>query len=233
VLKVDRTGLTPLPLGDSDDVAVGDPVMAIGAPLGLQGTVTTGIISALNRPVSAGDATATAFINAIQTDAAINPGNSGGPLVNSAGEVIGITSAIAQVPGMASAGGSGSIGLGFAIPANQARHTAEQLIETGSATYPVIGVLVDGRYTGEGVKVVDEVVDGQEPVTPGGPADKAGIQAGDIILSIDGRPVTQSDELIVAIRAHQPGDTITLRVRSGEGGEERDVDVVLSEADSR
>lgn len=230
VLKVDRTGLTPLTLGDSDQVVVGDPVVAIGAPLGLQGTVTTGIVSAMNRPVTAGDTSAPAFINAIQTDAAINPGNSGGPLVNAAGEVVGITSAIAQPPGSTLSGTAGSIGLGFAIPANQARHTAEQLIETGTATYPIIGVLIDSRYTGEGVQVATETVDGQPPVVPDGPADRAGIAPGDVILAIDGRPVTQPDELIVAIRAKQAGDTVVLTVRSD--GQENEVRVVLSESTS-
>ncbi|HWS59200.1 MAG TPA: trypsin-like peptidase domain-containing protein [Actinotalea sp.] len=225
VLKIDREGLTPLALGDSDAVVVGDPVVAIGAPLGLQGTVTTGIVSALNRPVSAGDAADTAFINAIQTDAAINPGNSGGPLVDAAGEVIGINSAIAQPPGLTQS--AGSIGLGFAIPSNQARRTAEQLIETGTATYPVIGVLLDPTYTGEGVQVTTESQEGQAPVTPGGPADLAGIEAGDVILAIDGRPVTEADELIVAIRAKAPGDAVTLLVRSGR--DEREVRVVLDE----
>nr|WP_231494793.1 trypsin-like peptidase domain-containing protein [Cellulomonas sp. KRMCY2] len=225
VIKVDRTGLTALVLGDSDKVVVGEPVVAVGAPLGLQGTVTTGIVSALNRPVSTGSTAAAVFINAIQTDAAINPGNSGGPLVNAAGQVIGINSAIAQPPGSALA--AGSIGLGFAITSNQARRTAEQLIETGEATYPVIGVLLDGRYTGEGVQVTTEPQDGQEPVTPDGPADRAGIQPGDIIVAIDGRPVTQADELIVAIRAKAPGDAVTLTVRTA--GDEREVRVVLDE----
>lgn len=229
VVKVEAEGLTPLVLGDSDQVQVGDPVVAIGAPLGLAGTVTTGIVSALNRPVAAGDgAEETAFINAIQTDAAINPGNSGGPLVNAAGEVVGINSAIAQPPG-ASATSGGSIGLGFAIPSNQARRTAEQLIETGVATYPVIGVLLDGSYTGEGVQVSSEPQGGQQPVTPGGPAERAGIRAGDVILAIDGRPVTASDELVVAIRARNPGDAVTLRVRAADGAE-RDVRVVLDES---
>ena len=225
VIKVEREGLTPLLLGDSDGVVVGDPVVAVGAPLGLQGTVTTGIVSALNRPVSAGSATDTAFINAIQTDAAINPGNSGGPLVNADGEVIGINSAIAQTPGAAAA--TGSIGLGFAIPSNQVRRTAEELIETGRATYPVIGVLLDQRYEGEGVQVLSEAQNGQQPVTPGGPAEKAGIVPGDVIVAIDGRPVTQADELIVAIRAKAPGDAVTLTVRTGD--EDRDVRVVLDE----
>ncbi|UCN13871.1 trypsin-like peptidase domain-containing protein [Cellulomonas iranensis] len=228
VVKVEASGLTPLVLGDSDAVVVGDPVVAVGAPLGLVGTVTTGIVSARNRPVVAGDSSDAAFINAIQTDAAINPGNSGGPLVNAAGEVVGINSAIAQLPGRLTS--AGSIGLGFAIPSNQARRTAEQLIETGRATYPVIGVLLDNEYSGEGVRVFEQDPDGQSAVTPDGPADAAGIRRGDVILAIDGRPVTASEELIVAIRAHRPGDTVVLRVRTGES--ERDVRVRLDEAPS-
>ncbi|WP_307844548.1 trypsin-like peptidase domain-containing protein [Actinotalea solisilvae] len=228
VIKVERTGLTPLVLGDSDAVVVGDPVVAIGAPLGLQGTVTTGIVSALNRPVSAGSGQQTAFINAIQTDAAINPGNSGGPLVDATGQVIGINSAIAQRPGATQA--AGSIGLGFAIGSNQARRTAEQLIETGVATYPVVGVLLDQRYQGEGVQVSTEAQNGVAPVTADGPADRAGIEPGDVIVAIDGRPVTEDEELIVAIRAKAPGDSVTLTVRTGD--EERDVRVVLDETQS-
>ena len=224
VIRVPREGLTPLVLADSDGVVVGQTVVAIGAPLGLEGTVTAGIVSALNRPVTAGNVAETAFINAIQTDAAINPGNSGGPLVNTDGEVIGINSAIAQTPG---SGQIGSIGVGFAIPSNQARRTAEELIATGRATYPVIGVLLDSRYAGEGVQVSTEPQDGQPPVTPEGPADLAGIEPGDVILAIDGRPVTAADELIVAIRARAPGDAVSLTVRSE--GRVREVRVVLDE----
>ena len=227
VLRVERSGLTPLPFGDSDDVVVGDPVIAVGAPLGLESTVTTGIVSALNRPVSAGPADENSFINAIQTDAAINPGNSGGPLVNMAGEVIGINSAIARNP---SSDAAGNIGLGFAIPSKQAARTAEQLIDTGRATYPIIGVLLDRTYTGEGVKVTEDA-DGQEGVTPDGPADVAGIRPGDVITGFNGRPVTEPDELIVGIRAQQPGDTVTLTVRSGDD-DEREVEVTLDEAES-
>ncbi len=227
VIKVERDGLTPLPLADSDAVVVGDPVVAIGAPLGLQATVTTGIVSALNRPVAAGPADENAFINAIQTDAAINPGNSGGPLVNMSGQVIGINSAIARNPGT---DGAGNIGLGFAIPAKQAARTAEQLIDTGRATYPIIGVLLDRSYAGEGVKVLEDAA-GQDPVTPDGPAAQAGIRPGDVITGLNGRPMTEPDDLIVGIRAQEPGDTVTLRVTSGSG-QEREVDVVLSEAES-
>ena len=228
VIRVKEDGLEPLVLGDSDDVVVGDSVLAVGSPLGLEATVTTGIVSALHRPVKAGEAAEAAFIDAIQTDAAINPGNSGGPLVNSAGEVIGINSAIAQGPGTAAA--TGNIGLGFAIPSNQARHTAEQLIETGTATFPIIGVLLDPSYQGEGVQVSQDAQQGTPAVTPGGPADQAGVEPGDVILSIDGRPVSVADELIVAIRAKAPGDPVTLEIRSG--GDEREVRVVLEERSS-
>ncbi|WP_454084085.1 trypsin-like peptidase domain-containing protein [Georgenia sp. Marseille-Q6866] len=229
VLKVDQDGLTPLPLADSDAVVVGDPVVAVGAPLGLEGTVTSGIISALNRPVQAGGSGDSAsFINAIQTDAAINPGNSGGPLINTAGEVIGINTAIAQAGGQQ----TGSIGLGFSIPSNQVRRTAEQIIETGRATYPVIGVALDTRYQGEGVQVLEDGAGASTPaVTPGGPGDEAGIEPGDVITHFDGQPVTTPSELIVAVRSRAPGDTVVLTVQS-DGGEEREVEVVLDEAGS-
>ncbi|MCD5315521.1 S1C family serine protease [Kineosporia babensis] len=226
VVKVKAKGLRELSFGDSDEVQVGDPVVAIGAPLGLTGTVTTGIVSALNRPVAAGEGDSPAFINAIQTDAAINPGNSGGPLVNAAGHVIAVNSAIARVPGTTDATG-GSIGLGFAIPSNQAQRTAEQLIQTGKADHPIIGVTLDPTYAGEGVLVNQEARQGQEPVTPGGPADQAGIEPGDVITKFNGRPVTAPDELIVAIRAEKPGDTVTLTIRRG-GGKEEEVKVKLS-----
>lgn len=226
VLTVDRTDLTPLVFADSDEVRVGDPVVAVGAPLGLEGTVTSGIVSALNRAVTAGDMASVSYINAIQTDAAINPGNSGGPLVNERGELIGINTAIAQGGGLSAA--TGSIGLGFAIPSNQVARTTDQLITQGYATYPIIGVLLDGRYTEEGVLVsMDPTQDGTPPITPGGPAEQAGVEPGDVILSIDGVPMASSDEAIVFIRAHAPGDTLVLHIV--RDGQEIDIPVVLGE----
>jgi putative serine protease PepD len=229
-IKVDQDGLPTLDFGDSDSVVVGDEVIAFGAPLGLGGTVTTGIVSALNRPVSAGASNdAPAFINAIQTDAAINPGNSGGPLVNLRGEVVAVNSAIARIPGAGSLGSqSGNIGLGFAIPSRQARRTVQQLIQDGKATHPVIGVLLDRSYTGEGVRVASKPQGGQQPVTPGGPAELAGIRPGDVITAFAGRPISDPDALVVSIRAKAPGETVELTVRSGR--RERTVRMTLQAA---
>ena len=204
VIKIVAPNLKALQFGDSDEVAVGDSVIAIGSPLGLSGTVTLGIISAKDRAVTAGEGDAeSAFINALQTDAAINPGNSGGPLVNSTGAVIGVNSAIASL-GTSFSGQSGSIGLGFAIPINQARKTADQLIKTGKATYPVMGISVDMNYSGDGAMIAKTGV----AIVPGGAAAKAGLKSGDIITEIDGRAITSSDELIVAIRSHNVGEKI-------------------------
>jgi putative serine protease PepD len=208
VVKVDRTGLQSLPMGVSRDLKVGQSVIAIGSPLGLQGTVTTGIVSALDRPVTAGEAQGdTSFINAIQTDAAINPGNSGGPLINASGEAIGVNSAIASMG--SSAGQAGSIGLGFAIPIDTVKRISNELIKNGSASTPVIGVQLDTGYTGEGAKVGE--------ITSGGAAEAAGMQSGDVITKIDGKKVVDSTALVVAIRSNAPGDTITLIVvRDGD-----------------
>jgi putative serine protease PepD len=204
VIKIVAPNLKALQFGDSDEVAVGDSVIAIGSPLGLSGTVTLGIISAKDRAVTAGgDDAESAFINALQTDAAINPGNSGGPLVNSTGAVIGVNSAIASL-GTSFSGQSGSIGLGFAIPINQARKTADQLIKNGKATYPVMGISVDMNYSGDGAMIAKTGV----AIVPGGAAAKAGLKSGDIITEIDGRAITSSDELIVAIRSHNVGEKI-------------------------
>ena len=206
VVKVDRTELPALTLGSSDAINVGDTAIAIGSPLGLQGTVTSGIVSALNRPVTAGGQGDTSYISAIQTDAAINPGNSGGPLVNGAGEVIGVNSAIATL-GMGAA--SGNIGLGFAIPIDTAKRIVDEIINTGSSQTPIIGVQLDMSFAGPGGAVSE--------VTADSPADSAGLQSGDVITKVDGLLITDPTALIVAIRANAPGDTIELTVlRNGE-----------------
>ncbi len=228
VIHVDRTDLKPLVLGDSSAMVVGDPVIAVGSPLGLDSTVTTGIVSALNRPVTTGQTASTsAHIAAIQTDAAINPGNSGGPLLNMSGEVIGINSAIAALPGATQATGAGSIGLGFAIPSNQARRVAEQLIATGTATVPAIGAQLDSSYAGRGVRVADssQLTAGSSAVVPGSPAAQAGIVGGDIIVGLDGTPVADASSAIAIIRSHAPGDTMTFTLE--RGGKDIDVTVTL------
>jgi len=212
VLKIPATGLKALQFGDSDKVQVGDPVIAIGSPLGLSGTVTQGIISAKNRPVTAGDNnSSTSFISALQTDAAINPGNSGGPLVDATGAVIGVNSAIASL-GNAGSSQAGSIGLGFAIPINQARKTADQLIKNGKATYPVIGVAVDMNYNSGGALIAKKAT----AILPGGPAAKAGLQPGDLITAIDGMKINTPEELIVEIRTHNVGDEVTITYLRGK-----------------
>ncbi len=212
VLKIEVTNAPALSLGNSDEVRVGDAVIAIGSPLGLSGTVTSGIISAKDRAVTAGSGTGeSSFINALQTDAAINPGNSGGPLVDSAGAVIGVNSAIASL-GSSSSGQAGSIGLGFAIPINQAKKTADQLIKSGVATHPIIGLSLDNSFTGTGAKVADTAT----AILAGGPAEKAGMKAGDVIVSFNGKAINNSDELIVAIRSLSVGDTVSLKyLRAG------------------
>ncbi|MCE0486300.1 S1C family serine protease [Ornithinimicrobium sediminis] len=226
VLKVDRDGLPALEFGDSQALQVGAPVVAVGAPLGLDNTVTSGIVSALDRPVVAGDVESTSYINAIQTDAAINPGNSGGPLLDMAARVVGVNSAIAQLPNSAGLSPGGSIGLGFAIPADQAERTASQLIETGTSDYPVMGIHVDVQYAGEGARVLTEATEDVEPVIPGGPAAEAGVRPGDVILEIDGRRIDDSSQLIVVLRSYRIGDSVQVLVRSSDG-DERTVSVTL------
>ena len=204
VLKINASGLKALQFGDSDAVAVGDLVIAIGSPLGLSGTVTTGIISAKNRAVTAGESDSeSSFINALQTDAAIKPGNSGGPLVDATGAVIGVNSAIAS---LGTTSQLGSIGLGFAIPINQARKTADQLIKNGVATYPVIGVSLNMNYTENGAQVATN----GRGILPESPAEKAGLRGGDVIIEIDGKEIYSPEELIVSVRAKNVGDRVTL-----------------------
>ncbi|WP_431872934.1 trypsin-like peptidase domain-containing protein [Nocardiopsis eucommiae] len=221
VLKAQgRNDLTPATLGDSDQVGVGGDVVAIGSPLGLSGTVTTGVVSALNRPVNtgateSGDSQTATVINAIQTDAAINPGNSGGPLVNMSGEVIGVNTAIAGLSQE-----SGSVGLGFAIPINQVRPITEQLIETGSASYPAIQATIAPSPVG-GAQIMD--------LTKDGAAEKAGLKVEDVVVSVNGEAVSSPDQLIAQIRALRPGDEVTLGVLPGGSGSEQEVTVTLGE----
>lgn len=205
VVQVDGLAAPAVTFGQSAQAVVGMDVVAIGSPLGLAGTVTSGIISAKNRPVTAGGEGEISYINALQTDAAINPGNSGGPLVDMNGKVIGVNSAIATVRGSED-GTSGNIGLGFAIPIDQARRTAEQLIATGKASYPVIGANVDMQFEG-GAKVSE--------VSAGSPAQRAGVKPGDVVTSIDNQKVDSAEALIVAIRAHKPGENVKMSVDRG------------------
>ncbi|MGW1108094.1 trypsin-like peptidase domain-containing protein [Streptomyces sp. NPDC002540] len=228
------SGLKPLPLGNSDNVQVGDPVVAIGAPFDLSNTVTSGIISAKDRPITAGgekgDGSDISYVDALQTDAPINPGNSGGPLVDTDAHVIGINSAIrAADNGSSTEGGqAGSIGLGFAIPINQGKRVAEELINTGKATHPVIGVTLDMKYTGDGAKVGAKGAAGKSAVAPDGPGARAGIKPGDVITAVDGQRVHSGEELIVKIRAHRPGDRLDLTLT--RGGKDLSISLTLGSA---
>lgn len=213
VLKVEHpTALPTIEIGSSADVVVGQPVVALGAPLGLSGSVTAGIVSALGRDVtvpSDGDAT-TVLTGAIQTDAAINPGNSGGPLVDCDGRLIGINTAIATVPNAAGEAGGGSVGIGFAVPVDRAMSIVDQLISTGSASYPYFGVSVvaipesaAADFGVEGGLYVASVV-------AGGPADEAGITAGDIILTVNGEPAVSPEALTSITLEAQVGDEVEI-----------------------
>ena len=220
VLRVpDDEGLRAAALGSSGQLRVGETVVAIGSPLGLSATVTSGIVSALDRPVTTGpsgeEGAESSFINAVQTDAAINPGNSGGPLVNLRGQVVGVNSAIATTGGMLG-GEGGNIGVGFAIPMDQVRFTAKQILETGKAEYPVIGATVN-TAANDGATVVE--------VPEGSPAAEAGLRKGDQIVAVDGKLVPDGVSLIVAIRSHRPGDTIELTFLRDD--EERTTDIRL------
>ena len=224
VIKVDKTGLTPIEFGDSSAVAVGQLVVAIGSPLGLAGTVTSGIVSSLNRPVAtSGDAgNQNSVIDAIQTDAAINPGNSGGALVDMSGKLVGINTAIATLGGDGPESKSGSIGLGFAIPVDQARRIADELVKNGKATHALIGLQVPSQDDANGARVID--------VTAGSAAEKAGIPKGVIITKIDDRRIDTGDALIAAIRSHKPGDKVTVTYTDDTGQNQKTVDVTLDEA---
>ncbi|MFE0099160.1 S1C family serine protease [Streptomyces sp. NPDC059009] len=229
-LKNPPSNLQPLPLGNSDKVAVGDSAIAIGAPFGLSNTVTTGIVSAKNRPVTSSDGASpkSSYMSALQTDASINPGNSGGPLLDARGAVIGINSAIkpADSGGLGGSGQGGSIGLGFAIPINQATNVAKQLIKNGQAVYPVIGATVSlEESTGGGATIPRQGTNNSDAVTPNGPADKAGLKPGDVITKLDDQVIDSGPTLIGQIWTHQPGDTVKITYK--RDGQEHTVDLTL------
>ncbi|MGN9805559.1 trypsin-like peptidase domain-containing protein [Micromonospora sp. L32] len=209
VIKVSRTGLRPVEFGDSDALAVGDPVLAFGSPLSLANTVTAGIVSALDRTMQAGEPGGPVrYYAAIQTDAAVNHGNSGGPLVDSAGRVIGVNSTIKSL--VAEGQEAGNIGLAFAIPINQAKRITQDIIGTGKARRTVIGAQVGGAGTvtgGAGVRLA--------AVEPSGPAAGAGLKAGDVILKLNGRPMTEPTDLIALVRKFAPGSVVTVEYRRG------------------
>ena len=213
------SGLSPVQLGSSSTLRVGQAVVAIGSPLGLSSTVTSGIISALARPVRAGGQGSgqDTVLDAIQTDAAINPGNSGGPLTDMQGRVIGINSAIASLG--SGNGQTGSIGLGFAIPIDQASRIANELTRNAHATQALLGVSVPAGQPEDTAAVVQQV-------TPGGAAAAAGIQPGDRITKVDDRIIDSGDALIAAIRSHLPGSPATLTVTNSAGAT-RQVQVTL------
>ncbi|GIE39155.1 S1C family serine protease [Actinoplanes lobatus] len=206
VIKVAKSGLTPVSLGNSDDIAVGDPVLAFGSPLALVNTVTQGIVSALDRPIQAGEEGGTTrYYAAIQTDAAVNQGNSGGPLVDAGGQVVGVNSVIRSVGGADTE--AGNIGLAFAIPINQAKRVAEDIIDTGKARRTVIGAEVMTGETAAGARL--------RGVEQAGPAATAGLRAGDVITKLDGHPLEEGTDLIALVRKYAPGSTVAVEYRRG------------------
>lgn len=227
-LKSAPSDLKPLTLGNSDKVAVGDSTIAIGAPFGLSNTVTTGIISAKNRPVASSDGTGSnaSYMSALQTDASINPGNSGGPLLDAQGNVIGINSAIQSAGnGLGGTSQSGSIGLGFAIPINQAKYVAQQLIKTGKPVYAKIGASVSLEEGTGGAKITEQGASGSDAVESGGPAADAGLKPGDVITKLDDRVIDSGPTLIGEIWTHQPGDKV--KITYERDGETHTVDLTL------
>lgn len=214
VIHANASDLTPASLGQSGKLAVGQGVVAIGSPFGLEATVTSGIVSALNRPVTSGDEQqdSTTVFPAIQTDAAINPGNSGGALIDLAGQVVGINSAIKTAGGSGQSEG-GNIGLGFAIPIDQAKPIIDELVAKGKATHARLGVTVGDAQSSDGLTNGARLGE----VTSGGAADKAGLQSGDVVTAVDGKAIASGDALVAAVRSHRPGDQVKLTVtRSGK-----------------
>ncbi|MGO4805394.1 S1C family serine protease [Arthrobacter sp. 2MCAF15] len=240
IVQITAPGLVAAALGDSGNVKVGDTAIAIGAPLGLSGTVTDGIVSAANRTIDTASSATSALqngattaakgtisINVIQTDAAINPGNSGGPLVNANGDVIGVNVAIASAGSTSSsASQSGNIGVGFSIPINDAKRVAQEIIATGTATHGQLGVSVRDKASG----TASEFTAGAEAaaVTPGSAADKAGLKAGDVITGLGGRSVSDASELTAATREQAAGATV--KVTFVRDGQEQSTDVTLGAA---
>jgi putative serine protease PepD len=217
VLKVSRTGLTAVTFGDSDAVAVGDPVLAFGSPLALANTVTSGIVSALDRPLQEGSpGQQVRYYAAIQTDAAINHGNSGGPLVDAGGRVIGVNSVIKSLA--SDDQDAGNIGLAFAIPINQAKRVAQEIIDSGSARRTVIGAQVGGAAGGAGVRVTS--------VESNGPAAAAGLRVGDVITMLDRHPVSEPSDLIALVRKYAPGSVVNVEYR--RGGDRQSASVTLA-----
>ena len=214
VIKANKTGLTPAKLGNSTSLKVGQEVVAIGSPFGLESTVTSGIISALNRPVSSSDGTdggqSTVF-PAIQTDAAINPGNSGGPLVDLNGEVVGINSAIRSSPSIS--GDAGSIGLGFAIPIDLAKSVSKSLVNGDKVEHARIGLTVSNAVDGDGITAVGAEV---KKITADSAGAKAGLKVGDIVTSLNGHPIGSADALVSSIRGFSPGDKVEITYRRGD-----------------
>jgi putative serine protease PepD len=204
VIKVSKGNLTPVALGNSDQIAVGDHVLAFGSPLGLTNTVTEGIVSALDRTIQSEEGGITRYYAAIQTDAAVNQGNSGGPLVNSAGQVVGVNSVIRSVGTQTEAG---NIGLAFAIPINQAKRIATDIIDHGKARRTVIGADVSMGNTTAGAKL--------QTVEPSGPAAAAGLKAGDVITKLDGHALEDGTDLVALVRSYAPGTVVAVQYRRG------------------
>ncbi|MBD2759684.1 trypsin-like peptidase domain-containing protein [Yimella sp. cx-573] len=232
VIRLEKppNGLKPVALGEDAALLVGQPVMAIGNPLGYAGTVTTGIISALNRPVTAGTSSGSgsATTNAIQTSAPINPGNSGGALVNASGQLIGINSSIASLGGSSGSSQSGNIGIGFAIPVSVVKSITSQLVSKGSVTHAQLGVKAStgSVQIGDASETAAKVAE----VVPNSAAARAGVKVGDAIIAADGRPIVSSEALVGYVRAKTVGDKVELTVV--RDGEQKKIMVSLGKADS-